>query len=166
MTNEEIYKASLIAGLKLFGYRPDGYNNSVKKYAKKWKIDLKEYPLICRTGVCWGIEKEYNIIKEKLTERAFDLMTDAGEDETDWVFETGDFEYIFHPKTGEGITDVSFFSTEVKDFIVENTLYTFVGENGSVYENKFDIHSIKEFKETKTYKEILKQIKKWEEENK
>lgn len=163
---EEIYKNSLIAGLRLFGYVPQ-WTDYIKKYAKKWKINLAEYPMIQRSGLLWMADENFEIRREKLTERAYEMMTNAGETHLEYAFGIGDFEYIFNPETGEGIWYVAdLLDPKLKPYMIDNKMYSYVGEANVIYETTFDINSIKEFMATKTYKEGIKNIKQWEKENK
>ena len=165
---EEIYKNSLIAGLRLFGYVPRNYEKDcVKKYAKKWKIDLAEYPMIQRSGLIWWADKNFEIKHEKLSERAYEMMTNTGELDLEYAFMIGEFEYAFNPEAGEGIWAVAdLFDPKLRPYMAENKLYSYAGEADVIYETTFDINSIKEFMATKIYKKAVENVRQWEKENK
>ncbi len=142
---EKLWKSSLIAGLKLFGYAPAYEENRdhVKKYTKKWNIDLSKYPQKCRSGLLWYCDEEFEVQCEKISERLNEELENAGEI---WG-ETGDFEYIFDPETNDGITDKDLFDPCLEKFKKDGKLFSYAGEADKIFITTMDIKNRKEFKQ-------------------
>jgi len=131
---DKIYRASLIAGLKLFGYRKPQHEGKdpITNAAKKWKIDLEKYKTEFGTGLIWGFDDQ--IIEQTLEERKKELEENTGEL---WGGESGDFEYIFN-FDGNGITDINFLKDqeELERFITNGFLFTYCAESDTIYKIK------------------------------
>jgi len=134
---DKIYRASLIAGLKLFGYRKPQYERKdhIANAAKKWKIDLEKYKTEFGSGLIWAEDRV--VIIQTLASRKRELEESEGEE---WNGEMGDFEYAFNPGLYRmpicGVTDKNFYKDreELLRFAPDGKLYTYCAESNAIYE--------------------------------
>ncbi len=115
--NDKLLKASLLAGLRLFGFSKKGpTSDDIIKAAKKYDIDLSKFPLTRGHGVglFWSPVKK--VVKQKLSKRLkFDWEEDGGDGYMfDYLWD--DYEYVFFPKTGKGLdaNEYSLFDKKLK----------------------------------------------------
>jgi len=118
MNKETIIKNALIAGLRMWGF--DEENSTIKKLAKKFKIDLEKYPQK-ESGLLWGAGR-VQFVDCTLEEFKEARTSEYGN------FGCSDFEYIFNPETGEGACG-EFTVEKIKKFTVNGKIYTVDNED-------------------------------------
>jgi len=127
-TRTELVKASLIAGLKLWGLpntRMRQQDTKIQDYAKKFGINLKDFRPVKKgmmdSGLCWYWDEKgrYGIEEKKFSERIYAQSEAVGFEDLEECMGNSmvdSFEYVFWPD-GTGFTG---FSTE--DCLLEPTL--------------------------------------------
>ena len=163
-----LVKASLIAGLKLWGKpRFERCRLIIEKHANLLSVDLTQFKEETHSsGLTWGWDRDSRIIEQKISERIVEQSEAVGfEDVEECVGNSlvDDSEYVFWPD-GTGFTgymdkDNKHLSKEglFERFLrwTDGKLYTFHTEAGiTIYE--MDITSVKE---------AIKFIKKLQKEN-
>jgi hypothetical protein len=126
--DEKIIKASLIAGLGLYGIGHD--SNEAVEYARKWKIDLSKFKKTYE-----GLEWTYP--EEMITSRLSDLY----DPEDTWCMFTDVFEYTFK-LNGQGFDtseggNLCFLSPEITR--VPGPTYTYNATNWAIVEVIYDL---------------------------
>jgi len=164
---ENLIRASLIAGLKLFGL-PNVKKDieDVEKYARRFSINLNDFEKVNGSGLLWswweGGEYLSEIVEQKISERLYEQAEAVRFEDLDECISnsmTDDFEYVFTPEgvgfTGymdeknEHLSREGIFDKHIRS--ADGKLYTFYVEVGIfIYEMDID-----------TYKEAEELVKKW-----
>ena len=158
--DKELVKASLIAGLKLWGLsngnlRVGRDRRVVEKFAKRFKIDLNKFEAkgSLDSGLIWDWyeDGEYRstIIREKISER-IDMEVDciSAEDAIEDPGQIDDFEYVFKPD-GSGYTgyrtDEDLFEKSLR--ADDGKLYTYFATECQIFVYEMDLNSKEEARE-------------------
>jgi len=167
MEDREIIRASLVAGLNLWG-RPNiqRYENNVSKWVEK--LEIKNYE-VCKTqygsGLIWYRDEGDPIFRGKMSERVREQSDAVGFDDEEECFGNSmidDSEYVFNLK-GKGFTGYS--SSNRFDFDGELFKKRLRSEDGKLYTcwageifiYEMDIDSVKECR--KFIKKLIKENK-------
>jgi hypothetical protein len=94
---DEIRKASLLAGLSLYGL-PDRKDRVAYDWAAKFNIDLSQYQLQRGSGLLWSPE-----IRTMTAAKAYGIGGGTGEGMTWGESYIDTFSYVFFPSTGKGL---------------------------------------------------------------
>jgi len=145
-TVDELRKASLIAGLKLFGLpnpRYSTYNSKSQCLMEMERLGInpENYKGIqeshgeLSSGLLWG---ECGVIKEKLSERIRSMTDEALEN----FLYIGTFEYVFYPYSPEkALKDYSDTFSILDPYLrdKDGKIYTYVGECDEIYVTEVDV---------------------------
>lgn len=159
---EQLVKASLVAGLKLFnlpcrymGGAVKDTRKEVKEAAKKLGIDLSKFkegpeydlPGSLDSGLIWGWPEKF--IQEKISDRIKEQSEAVGfEDLEECCGNSGldDFEYMFNIH-GTGWHPLNNCDIFRKKYRSGDRLYTYYAGESWITEYEMDIGSIREMKE-------------------
>lgn len=141
LSDREIKRAALIAGLRLFGLPNHKLRRSdydIETDAENLNIDLEEFvePGGYNSGLIWC--KDAEIVRDKVSERVDEELHAALEN----AFCIGDFEYIFYPNSPKKeLKDYSslrkILNPEIRDS--DGKVYTVCGESCNIQVIEIDI---------------------------
>lgn len=134
--DEKLVKASLIAGLKLFGIPREGFyhEKEMKRYIKKFNIDVSDFRYKCGSGLMWIWDDTSTIEHKLISERIREQSEGVGLEDIDECIDNtqiDDWEYVFWPD-GTGFT--GYMDEERKKYSDEGIFQKFLRwKDGKLY---------------------------------
>ena len=154
---EQLVKASLVAGLKLFDLPNERYDShdGIIKAAKKLNLDLSKFKKLppypeagcCDSGLIWSWPMEF--VSEKISDRIKGQSEAVGLDNIEECCGNSgldEFEYIFNIH-GTGWHPLNNHDIFRKKYRSDGKLYTYYAGESWITEYEMDIGSIREMKE-------------------